>query len=119
LRARLEKTCFGAELDSVWEQLQAQRLPPPAAELQRAERDPRQRMRLVFRWYLRQGVHRAREGREQDRLNYRVFGEPAVGALNQALAGSSLADWRSRTAPALADHLMGSAAQLLRRRGCG
>src|SRR5690606_23391433 len=52
VRQRLEKEVFQRTLDSVWEECErffAQRDP---AQLERARRDPKHQMALVFRWYL-------------------------------------------------------------------
>src|SRR5262249_8673441 len=51
-RGTLEKTFFRAPIETIWQQTQAFFRQRDPTRLERAERDPKQKMALVFRWYL-------------------------------------------------------------------
>ncbi|HWM07194.1 MAG TPA: ACP S-malonyltransferase, partial [Actinophytocola sp.] len=87
-------------------------------ELAKADRDPRHRMALVFRWYLGHTQRLAIEGDEERRVDFQVQCGPALGALNQWLAtGSTTRDWRDRHVDDLAARLLTEAAELVDRGG--
>lgn len=64
----------------------------------------------MFRAYFRRGFRLAVTGDQQSTVDYLVNCGPAMGAFNQAVAGTSLQPWRARTLEAIADFLMDGAA---------
>ncbi|MEU1019718.1 ACP S-malonyltransferase [Streptomyces sp. NPDC005898] len=72
--------------------------------------DPKAELAEVFRAYFRRGLRLAVTGDRQATVDYLVHCGPAMGAFNQAVAGTSLQPWRARTVEAVADHLMDGAA---------
>lgn len=95
-RARLEREVLGAGIDAVWAETRAfwQRREP--AQIERAERDPKHRMALVFRWYLGKASRWAIDGDRARRVDYQIWCGPAMGAFNRWAAGSFLADVEAR-----------------------
>ena len=95
-RTRLEREVLGASFDAVWADTRAfwQRRDP--AQIDRAERDPKHRMALVFRWYLGSSNRWAIDGDPARRLDYQIWCGPAMGAFNRWVAGSFLADPENR-----------------------
>ncbi|MFI5867557.1 PfaD family polyunsaturated fatty acid/polyketide biosynthesis protein [Streptomyces sp. NPDC051546] len=91
LRAQLEREVFGLSLAAVWEETRVfwERRDPE--QLERAERDPRHRMALVFRWYLGRSSGWAISGDPARRLDYQIWCGPAAGGFNQWVRGSFLA----------------------------
>ncbi len=61
-RAMLEKTIFKAPLETIWDQTRAYFLDRDPSQVERAGRDPKHKMALVFRWYLGQSSHWANAG---------------------------------------------------------
>ncbi len=51
-RSALEKNLFRAPLDEIWSQTVSYFQQRDPSQIQRAERDPKHKMALVFRWYL-------------------------------------------------------------------
>ena len=90
-RDKLEKTFFQAPLDDIWQQTRSYFLKRDPRQVERAERDPKHRMALVFRWYLGQAAHWAKDGEASRRIDYQVWCGPAMGAFNEWTAGSFLA----------------------------
>jgi PfaD family protein len=112
--ARIEKEIFQRTLDSVWEETRTyfqSRLP---AEIERAERDPKHKMALVFRWYVGLGSHWAIEGNRGRKMDYQVWCGPAMGAFNSWARGSFLADLPHRGVVQIALNLLEGAAVVTR-----
>jgi len=56
----------------------------------RAEKDPKLKMSLVFRWYLGQSSGWANMGVEDRALDFQVWCGPAIGAFNEFIKGTYL-----------------------------
>lgn len=114
VKARLEKDFFQAPIDQVWEQTRQffERVDPK--ENERAARDPKHRMALVFRWYLGKSSRWAIDGDPQRRLDYQIWCGPAMGAFNAWVAGSFLEKVENRGAVQIALNLLEGAAVITR-----
>ena len=110
LRAKLERDVFRLPVAEVWAQTRAFWLGRDPDELDRAAREPRHRMALVFRWYLGQASRWAITGEPTRRADYQIWCGPAMGAFNRWVAGSPLADPARRSAPLIGRALMEGAA---------
>ena len=121
-RARLEKDLFRAPLEEIWEQTRRyfeQRDPRQNA---RAEREPKHKMALVFRWYLGQSSRWAKSGEPSRQLDYQIWCGPAMGAFNEWVKGSCLEQPEQRRVVAVALNILYGAAvlarmQMLRQQG--
>ncbi|MFG1876170.1 enoyl-CoA hydratase/isomerase [Sphaerisporangium sp. NPDC049003] len=114
-RATLEQKYFKRPLEEVWEETRAhlaRRFPERLAEI---ERNPKQKMALVFRWYFVHSTRLALAGRPEYKVDYQIHCGPALGAFNAWVRGTPLASWRGRHVAALADHMMRETAALLGR----
>ncbi|WP_197518179.1 PfaD family polyunsaturated fatty acid/polyketide biosynthesis protein [Mycobacterium intermedium] len=120
-RAELEKI-FGQTVEEVWaetEQFWARR---DAVVLERAARDPKYQMGLVFRWYLGKSSRWAIEGVADRRLDYQIWCGPAMGAFNSWVRDSFLESPENREVVQVALNLLEGAAQITmaqRVRDCG
>ena len=114
MRARLEKEFFQAPVDEIWAQTQAffERVDPE--ENERAAREPKHRMALVFRWYLGKSSNWAIQGDPQRKMDYQIWCGPAMGAFNAWVAGSFLEAPENRTVVQIAHNLMEGAAVITR-----
>jgi PfaD family protein len=114
-RAQVEKTHLRATFEEVWQQTRdffARRDP---TQLPRAERDPKHRMALVFRWYLGLSSRWANAGEPTRQLDYQVWCGPAMGAFNEWAKGSFLGKPQNRTVVGVALNLLYGACVVLRR----
>lgn len=109
----LEEQCFGRPVEEVWRETEAHLARTAPEELARAARSPRHRMALVFRWYFVHSTRLALHGTPDQQVNYQIHCGPAMGAFNQLVAGTELADWRRRHVDVIAGHLMTGAAAVL------
>jgi trans-AT polyketide synthase/acyltransferase/oxidoreductase domain-containing protein len=113
-RDKLEKTFFQAPLEQIWQDTRSYFLDRDPRQVERAERDPKHRMALVFRWYLGQAAHWAKDGHTARRIDYQVWCGPAMGAFNEWVAGSFLDSPERRTVATVARNILYGAALLTR-----
>jgi trans-AT polyketide synthase, acyltransferase and oxidoreductase domains len=79
--------------------------------------DPKAELAALFRGYFTRGFRLAVTGDERARVDFLVHCGPAMGAFNQAVAGTGLQSWRERTIEAIATFLMeGAATHMAARR---
>jgi trans-AT polyketide synthase/acyltransferase/oxidoreductase domain-containing protein len=122
MAAVLQREIFRQDMESVWKQTQEYFLLRNPADAHRAEREPRHRMALVFRWYLGQSARWPLQGDPDRRIDYQIWCGPSMGAFNQWVAGSFLEDPARRTVAQIALNLMYGAASVTRAhqlRCCG
>ncbi|MBV8611351.1 MAG: PfaD family polyunsaturated fatty acid/polyketide biosynthesis protein [Singulisphaera sp.] len=115
-RDALEKNLFRASLDTIWEETQAFFRRRDPSQLDRAARDPKHRMALVFRWYLGKASHWANAGEPSRRIDYQVWCGPAMAAFNDWVRGSFLERPESRRVVTVALNILYGAAVLQRAR---
>jgi PfaD family protein len=113
-RAALERDILHATVDEVWAETRAfwERRDP--AQLDRAGREPRHRMALIFRWYLGKSSRWAIDGDVSRRTDYQLWAGPAVGAFNRWTRGTFLAEPAERTVTQIALNLLEGAAVVTR-----
>lgn len=105
-RIKLEKQIFRKPLEQVWAgtvEYLSQRNPQ---KLQRAQDNPKLKMALIFRWYLglsSRWSNSAEPGRE---IDYQIWCGPAMGAFNEWVQGTYLADPEQRRVVDVAHHLL-------------
>jgi PfaD family protein len=113
-RDKLEKTFFKATLADIWRDTRAYFLKRDPQQVERAERDPKHRMALVFRWYLGQAAHWAKDGDPAHKIDYQIWCGPAMGAFNEWTSGSFLESPDQRRVATVARNIMFGAALLTR-----
>lgn len=113
-RDKLEKTFFKATFDDIWRDTRTFFLTRDPRQVERAEREPKHRMALVFRWYLGQAAHWAKDGAPERTMDYQVWCGPAMGAFNEWAAGSFLAEPQQRLIATVARNILFGAALLTR-----
>jgi PfaD family protein len=113
-RDEIERTVLGRSVDEVWSDTRAHFAAAAPAEIERAERDPKHKMALCFRWYLFMGAHWARGGDQARRADYQIWCGPAMGAFNRWARGSFLEDPEGRDVVQVARNLLEGAAHVAR-----
>ena len=109
-REKLEKTLFQANLEDIWRETRDYFFRRDPRQIERAERDPKHRMALVFRWYLGQASHWANGGESSRKIDYQVWCGPAMGAFNEWATGSFLETPENRRVATVALNLLHGAA---------
>jgi trans-AT polyketide synthase/acyltransferase/oxidoreductase domain-containing protein len=109
-RRQVEEKILGDGFDAAWNRIGRQLAAADPAALERAERDPKARMALVFRSYFTSSLRNALTGDGGQRVNFQVHCSPAVGALNRWLGNLP---WQQRRVADIAGRLMDETARLL------
>jgi trans-AT polyketide synthase/acyltransferase/oxidoreductase domain-containing protein len=113
-RTTLEKTIFRASLEEIWRQTREFFEERDPRQIERAERDPKHRMALVFRWYLGQSSRWAKSGEPARKIDYQIWCGPAMGAFNEWVKGSLFESAENRRVVPVAMNILYNAAVLLR-----
>jgi PfaD family protein len=113
-REKLEKTVFRQSLDSVWDETRQFFAERDPRQIERAEKNPKHRMALVFRWYLGQSSNWANRGVADRAVDYQVWCGPAMGAFNEWAKGSALERVEERRVATVARNLLYGAVVLQR-----
>jgi trans-AT polyketide synthase, acyltransferase and oxidoreductase domains len=115
-RASLEKTIFRAPLEAIWDRTKAYFQERDPARIERSKHDPKQKMALVFRWYLGMSSHWATSGDPARTVDYQIWCGPAMAAFNDWVRGSFLEAPENRRVAAVALNILYGAAVLTRAR---
>jgi len=112
--AWLEKTIFHKSVTQVWQDTVAFFQQRDPSQIERANRDEKHKMALVFRWYLGQSSNWANRGILARKIDFQIWCGPAMGAFNEWTAGSHLALPEQRKVVAVAQNILFGAAVLTR-----
>jgi trans-AT polyketide synthase/acyltransferase/oxidoreductase domain-containing protein len=115
-RAQLEKRYFKRSFTDVFAETKEHYLRVAPEAIARAERVPKQKMALVFRWYFTHTNRLALRGDPAEKVDYQIHCGPALGAFNQWAKGTDLENWRNRHVDEIGRRLMLAAAKLLSSR---
>jgi trans-AT polyketide synthase/acyltransferase/oxidoreductase domain-containing protein len=113
-RDMLEKQYFRASLEATWESTKAFFREADPSQIDRAEKDPKHQMALVFRSYLGQSSRWANSGEPTRTVDYQVWCGPAMGAFNEWVKGSFLEQPESRQVVVVGMNILYGAAVTLR-----
>ncbi|MGH7436388.1 MAG: 2-nitropropane dioxygenase, partial [Polyangiaceae bacterium] len=112
--ARLEREIFQRPLGEVWDETRRFFESRSPREVERAEKDPKHKMALVFRWYVGLGSHWAIEGVQERKMDFQIWCGPAMGAFNRWVRGTFLAQLEHRSAVQVALNMLEGAAVFTR-----
>jgi trans-AT polyketide synthase/acyltransferase/oxidoreductase domain-containing protein len=110
VRVQIEQKYFGRSFASVYDDCRGYY---PAADIARAEQNPKQKMAYVFRWYFGRATRLALAGEEQHKVDFQIQCGPALGAFNQWVKNTPLANWRNRHVDEMGKRIMEGTAHLL------
>lgn len=113
-RAKLQETIFQQPLEDVWAETERFFESRNPRQLEKAKKDPKHKMALVFRWYLGRAVHWANSGTEGRLEDYQIWCGPAMGAFNDWTRDTFMEDVSRRSAPVAALNMLYGAALLQR-----
>ena len=113
-RKNLEDTIFRKPLEEIWNETRRFWEQRDVTQTERAERDPKHRMALVFRWYLGMSSRWANRGEPGREMDYQVWCGPAMGAFNEWVRDSDLDPWENRRAVTVAHNMLHGAAVITR-----
>jgi len=115
-RQKLESSVFQRTFDDIWADCVTFFSQRDPKVLERAEKNPRDRMALVFRWYLGLSSRWSAQGVQGREMDYQIWCGPAMGAFNDWTRGTKLGEVEQRHVVDAAMHLLTGAAYLWRVR---
>ncbi len=117
-KAQLEQQIFKCSLAEIWAQTERYFSARDHSQVERALRDAKHKMALIFRWYLGQSSRWAIQGEPTRCADYQIWCGPAMGAFNEWVKGSSLDAIENRTVAQIGLNLMEGAAVMSRAQQC-
>lgn len=116
VRSKLETQIFRRNLDDVWAECESFFTERDPKQIERARKDSRHQMALVFRWYLGLSSRWAITGDESRKMDTQIWCGPGIGAFNAWTKGSFLEAPSERRVALVAANMMAGAAALIRTR---
>ncbi len=116
-KANLEKTIFKMSLADVWQKTEEFFNDRDPRQLEKASKDAKHKMALIFRWYLGLSSRWANAGIEDRQVDYQVWCGPAMGAFNEWSRDTFLSETNNRDAVTVAMNILFGAAVLSRING--
>lgn len=115
-RRRIEEKYFRRSFAEVWAETKAyyDEVDPEVAR--HAERAPKKKLALVFRWFFIHTSRLALRGDREQKVDYQIHCGPALGAFNRWMRGTPLERWRARHVDEIAELLMREATGFLGER---
>jgi PfaD family protein len=110
----LEKDFLQCSFREAWEQTRIFFEQRDPRQNERAEKDPRHKMALVFRSYLGRSSRWAISGDPGRRMDYQIWCGPAIGAFNEWVKGTFLEKPENRQVVPVAMNLLLGAAVITR-----
>jgi trans-AT polyketide synthase/acyltransferase/oxidoreductase domain-containing protein len=104
---------FCRSFDDVYQELKTLY---PGPEIEKAERNPKHKMALIFKWYFNYSSRLAQSGNTEHKVDYQIHCGPALGSFNQWVKGTMLENWRNRHVDEIGIKLMMETAELLNQR---
>jgi PfaD family protein len=113
-RESLERDIFRCNFEQEWEQTQTYFRNRDPLQIERAEKDPKHKMALVFRSYLGRSSNWANSGEASRQIDYQIWCGPAMGAFNAWVKDTFLENPNNRKTVTLALNLLLGAAVVTR-----
>ena len=113
-RANIEKNIFRMSLEEVWQQTREFFTETDPGQVEKALRNPKHKMALIFRWYIGHSSRWPMIGELSRQVDYQLWCGPAMGAFNRWVAGSFLEAPECRTIQQIALNLLEGAAHVTR-----
>jgi len=115
-REKLEKTVFKRDFDSIWNDTVKFFMERDPRQVERGNANPKDKMALVFRWYLGLSSRWSVAGEKGREMDYQVWTGPSMGAFNHWVRGTYLEAPQNRHVVDLAMHILRGCASLYRLR---
>ncbi|MDX2447601.1 MAG: PfaD family polyunsaturated fatty acid/polyketide biosynthesis protein [Desulfobacterales bacterium] len=114
-RKILEKDFFRRSFYEEWAHTRNFFLDRDPVQIEKAEKNPKHKMALVFRSYLGQSSNWANTGEASRKIDYQIWCGPAIGAFNQWVKDSFLESAHNRQVVVIALNILLGAAIVTRR----
>ena len=115
-KTQIQERYFRRSFEEVWRETRDHYLRVLPGEAEKAEKNPKAKMALIFKWYFVHTTRLAMKGLTEQKVDYQIHTGPALGAFNRWVRGTELEDWRNRHVDDIAERLMQGTAALLGER---
>lgn len=105
-RQRLETKVFQRSLETVWADTERFFQERDPAQLEKARKNPKMKMALIFRWYLGLASRWSCIGEPGREMDYQIWCGPVIGTFNDWARGTYLEQVNNRHAADIALHLL-------------
>jgi len=109
-RERIEKKILKNTFDAVWQDTKTYFTRVEPSKITQAEKNPKMKMALVFRWYLGNSSRWAVQGNPDRKFDMQIWCGQAMGAFNLWVQGTSLEKAENRHVGEIAELMMNSCA---------
>ncbi len=113
-RERLEKQIFKKDLNDIWEETVEFFNERDPNLIEKANKDSKKKMALIFRWYLGLASRWSNTGEKGREMDYQIWCGPSMGAFNSWVKDSYLEKPENRRVVDVAKHILTGAAYLYR-----
>lgn len=103
---KLQSRYFRRSFQEIWEETKAYYLKEKPKEITEAEINPKHKMLLIFRWYFINTTRLTLKGDTTQQSNFQIHCGSALGAFNQWVKDTPLANWRNRHVDEIAEKIM-------------
>lgn len=114
IKEELEKKFFKTTVENEWASTEAFFQQRDPKQIDRAAKEPKHKMALLFRSYLGRGSLWAIQGEPERTIDYQIWCGPAMGAFNEWVKGSFLELPENRTVKTVAMNILTGACVVLR-----
>jgi len=115
-REKIEKTVFKRDFESIWNDTVKFFMERDPRQVERGNANPKDKMALVFRWYLGLSSRWSVAGEKGREMDYQVWTGPSMGAFNNWVKATYLKAPQNRHVVDLALHILRGCAILYRVR---
>lgn len=115
-REKLESTIFKANLDDIWQECIKFFSERDPRQIERGNQNPKDKMALIFRWYLGLTSRWSTTGEKGREMDYQIWCGPSMGAFNDWARGTYLEKPQNRHVDDVALQILTGAAYLFRIR---
>ena len=115
-REKMEKTVFKRDFESIWNDTVKFFMERDPRQVERGNASPKDKMALVFRWYLGLSSRWSVAGEKGREMDYQIWTGPSMGAFNNWVKATYLEAPQERHVVDLAMHILRGCAILYRVR---
>jgi trans-AT polyketide synthase/acyltransferase/oxidoreductase domain-containing protein len=115
VKERIQSQYFKRSFDEVWQETKEYYQKSNPQEIEKAEKNPKSKMALIFRWYFIHTTRMAMQGVAEEKSNFQIHCGPAIGVLNKLLKNTDMENWRNRHVDTLADYIFLGAVEHLNK----
>ncbi len=105
-REKIEKTVFKRDFESIWNDTVKFFLERDPRQVERGNANPKDKMALVFRWYLGLSSRWSVAGEKGREMDYQIWTGPSMGAFNNWVKATYLEVPQNRHVVDLATHIL-------------